>query len=336
MKKINIKTIASKAGVSTATVSRVMHNYPGVKEETKKKVLKVASQFNYEINAVASSLRREKTNTLGIIVGNVLSQFYSTLAKAVEDVAIEEGYSLILCNGDDNPQKELKYLRILKANRVDGIILTPTGKNASYIDFLKKSGMQIVLVDRLVPGLENDAVLVDNEKGSYEAIKYLISRGYKRIAIINGFPDRTTGAERLEGYKRALTEANINIDPGLIKTGNFKKRSGINLATELVEADPRPEVIFVTNLDMALGAVLAIKNKGLHIPRDIGILSFDNPDWTQITDPPITTINQPVYSMGNTAAELIIKKINKPSNYRNEPPLIIRLGTHLVIRSSTS
>ncbi|MDZ7838100.1 MAG: LacI family DNA-binding transcriptional regulator [Actinomycetota bacterium] len=221
MKRINIKTVAQKAGVSTATVSRVMHKYPGVKEETRKRVLRAASQLNYEINAVASSLRSKKTNILGIIVGNVLSQFYSTLAKAVEDVAINEGYSLILCNGDDNPQKELKYLKILKSNRVDGIILTPTGKNSEYIRILKKSGIQVVLVDRLIPGLENDAVLVDNEQGSYQAVRYLISRGYERIAIINGYTDRTTGAERLEGYKKALTESNKRIDNNLIKTGEF-------------------------------------------------------------------------------------------------------------------
>ncbi|MCG9479437.1 MAG: LacI family transcriptional regulator [Actinomycetia bacterium] len=335
MKRINIKTVAQKAGVSTATVSRVMHKYPGVKEETRKRVLRVASQLNYEINAVASSLRSKKTNILGIIVGNVLSQFYSTLAKAVEDVAINEGYSLILCNGDDNPQKELKYLKILKSNRVDGIILTPTGKNAEYIRMLKKSGIQVVLVDRLIPGLENDAVLVDNEQGSYRAVKYLISRGYERIAIINGYPDRTTGAERLEGYIRALTEAKKIINNSLIKTGDFKKRSGINLTTELLEDSPGPDAIFITNLDMTLGSVLAIKQKGLKIPEDIGILGFDNPDWTQIADPPITTVNQPVYSMGNTAAELIIKKIGQKSSSEDSLPLIIRLGTNLIIRKST-
>ena len=132
--KVNIKTVAEKAGVSTATVSRVLSDYPGVKEKTRKKVLKVISELNYEINVVARNLRQRKTNTIGVIIGNVLSQFYSIIAKSVEDAANKSGYNTILCNGDDNPEKELEYLKILKANRVDGVILTPTGKNAKYVN----------------------------------------------------------------------------------------------------------------------------------------------------------------------------------------------------------
>jgi len=175
--KINIKDVAKKAGVSTATVSRVLSNFPGVKGKTKIKVLKAVRELNYEINAVARSLRQKKTNSIGIIVGNVLSQFYSEIAKSVEDTTNKFGYHTILCNGDENPQKELEYLRILKSNRVDGIILVPTGKNSKYIHNLINTRIKVIFLDRLVKGVNCDAVLVDNIHGAYKAVKYLIDQG---------------------------------------------------------------------------------------------------------------------------------------------------------------
>jgi len=333
--KVNIKTVAEKAGVSTATVSRVLRDYPGVKEKTRKKVLKVISELNYEINVVARNLRQRKTNTIGVIVGNVLSQFYSIIAKSVEDVANKSGYNTILCNGDDNPEKELKYLKILKANRVDGIILTPTGKNAKYVNWLMESGTKVVLLDRLINGVECDAVLVDNENGAYKAMKHLINQGYRKIGIINGFIDRTTGRGRLDGYLKALRESGIPKDDSLIKIGNFKKRSGINLARELLESTNKPEAIFVTNLDMALGALITIKEMSLKIPGDIGVVGFDDSDWALILNPPLTVVSQPVYNLGSTAGEMLIKKIENGRTNSGEEPLIVTLSTNLIIRNST-
>ena len=238
--KINIRDVAKKAGVSTATISRVLGNYPGVREKTRKKVLKAVTGLNYEINAVARSLRKKKTNSIGIIVGNVLSQFYSVIAKSVEDTANKFGYNTILCNGDENPEKELNYLKVLKSNRVDGIILTPTGKNSEYIWHLINSGTKIVLLDRLIEGVDCDAVLVDNANGAYKAVKHLIDQGYRKIGIVDGYLDRTTGAERLRGYLQAIEEAGIAKDDSLIKIGNFKKESGKRLTRKLLKHSNRP------------------------------------------------------------------------------------------------
>jgi len=333
--KVNIKTVAKKAGVSTATVSRVIREYPGVREKTRKKVIKVIKELNYEINAIARSLRQKKTNTIGVIVGNVLSQFYSIIAKSVEDIANKFGYNVILCNGDDDPEKELKYLKVLKSNRVDGIILTPTGKNAKYVNWLIESGTKVVLLDRLIDGVDCDAVLVDNENGAYNAVKYLVDQGYRKIAIINGYIDRTTGRGRLNGYLRALREAGISKDDGLIKIGNFKKRSGINLTRELLESTNRPEAIFVANIDMTLGTFITIREMGLKIPDDIGIVGFDDSDWSLILNPPLTAVRQPVYNLGSTALEMLLKKIeHKKLNMCNEP-LIMTLNTRLIVRNST-
>lgn len=333
--KVDIKTVADKAGVSTATVSRVLRDYSGVKEKTRKKVLKVITDLNYEVNAVARSLRQKRTNTIGIIVGNVLSQFYSIIAKSVEDVAQKNGYNMILCNGDDDPQKELKYLKVLKSNRVDGIILTPTGKNSDYINWLIESDTKMVLLDRLIDGVECDAALVDNETGAYKAVKHLIDQGYRKIAIITGYLDRTTGRGRLNGYLRALNEAGIPRDDTLIKVGNFKKRSGIELTKEILQMENRPEAIFVSNIDMTLGTIIIIKEMGLKIPDDIGIVSFDDSEWAMLLDHPITVISQPVYSLGSTSAEMLIKRINDEQIGLNNKPIVITLNTELIIRSST-
>ena len=329
---LNIKVIAEKACVSTATVSRVLSGFPGVKEKTRKKVMKIISELNYEVDGIARSLRQKKTFKIGVIVENVLSQFYSTLAKSIEDVASKYGYSVILCNADDDPEKELKYLKVLRSSRVDGIIIAPTGKNAGYINNLLQSNIKIVLIDRLIEGVDCDAILVDNEKGAYTAVKYLIDKGYKKIAIIDGFIDRTTGKERLSGYLKALSEGNIPRNDDFIKIGNFKKRTGIMLAKELLESKNKPEAIFVANVDLTLGALLSIKNLNLKIPDDIAIIGFDDSDWAQILESPLTTISQPVYDLGSTAAEMLIKNIENDNSKKEKS--IVTFNTKLIERDS--
>jgi len=333
--KVNIKSIASKADVSPATVSRVLGEYPGVRENTRNRVLKVIEDLNYEVNDIARNLRQCKTNSIGVVVSNVLSPFYSIIAKSVEDIASKAGYSVILCNGDENPGKELKYLRVLTSKRVDGIILVPTGYNADYVQWLIDSGNKIILLDRLIKGVSCDAVMVDNERGAYQAIKYVIMQGYRRIALIDGYPDRTTGKERMKGYLLALHEANIPKDDTIIKFGDFKKESGIKLTKSLLGLMNKPEIIFTANMDMTLGAVIAIKGMGLKIPEDIGIIGFDDSDWAPILEAPLTVVSQPTYSLGSTAAELLLKKIKGESFKHNRSSNIIRLNTSLIIRNST-
>jgi len=332
--KVNIKDVAREADVSIATVSRVLRNIPGVRNKTRKKVIRAASKLNYEVNAIARSLRQEKTNSIGIIVGNVLSQFYSAIAKSVEDTANKFGYNTILCNGDENPRKELEYLRVLNSNRVDGIILIPTSKNSRYIQQLINSKLKMVLLDRLIKGVNCDAVLVDNFDGAYKAIKHILNQGYSKIGIVNGYLDRTTGMERLRGYLHALEEAGISKDDSFIKIGDFKKDSGKKLTQELLKQSNRPEAIFIANIDMSIGALIAIKEMKLNIPDDIGVVCFDDSDWALISEPPITVIRQPTYQLGATAAELLIKKIEGNKEVSNIFPTIITLKTELVVRNS--
>lgn len=331
--KLNIDQVARIAGVSTATVSRVINNYPFVREQTRQKVLKVIGETKYRINAVARNLRRKRTYSIGVIVSNVLSPFYSVIAKSVEDVAIKNGYSTILCNGGDNPEKELKYLQLLHENRVDGVILSPTGENRDYIKFLISSGIPVSFVDRTVEGVECDAVVVNNRDASYRAVEYLVKKGYRRIGFISGPKNRMTGFDRLEGYLKALKDNHIDIDEKLIKVGDFTIESGRQRAAELLE-ETDFEVIYVANHDMATGAYQLLREKGVRIPEDIGFMMFDDPDWATLVSPRITSIRQPVYKLGATAAELLFKRIMEGRKYSDLGPVHIVLDAKFLRRES--
>jgi DNA-binding LacI/PurR family transcriptional regulator len=331
--KANLKIIAEKADVSTATVSRVLKEFPGVREKTRKKVLKVIKKFNYEVNAVARSLRERKTNTIGIIISDVLNPFYSVIAKSVEVIAHKNGYNLILCNSDDDPEKELKYLKVLRSNRVDGILLTSTTcSNSNYINSLLDSDIPIVLMNELIDGVNCDAVVVDNEDAAYKAVKYLINNGHKRIAIIINSKGILTGEGRLKGYLRALNESKIPKNDNIIKYIRPHVLN-IDVAVDLLKKENRPDAIFTTNLDATLGALFAIKKMNLKYPEEIEVAGFDDSIWYSILKYRVTTVRQPLYEIGSRAADLLFKKIKGEQSRKNKPLLIITLKTELIIRN---
>lgn len=332
---VNQKDVAKLAGVSTATVSAYLNENKYISDKLRKKVQKAIEELNYEINTIAKSLKEERNYTIGIIVGNIASQFYSTLAKSIEDTANKSGYNVILCNSDYDSEKELKYLKVLKSNRVSGIIITPIGKNAEYVNQLIDADTKVVLLDRLIEGVECDAVKMNNIDGAYKAVSYLISRGYKRIGIITGNIDITTGKERYLGYIKALEDAGILKNDELIKFGDFKKESGIRLTKELLKGSNTPEAIFTTNIDTTIGSLITIKEMNLKIPDDIAIVGFDDSDWSIILDPPLTAVSQPIYKLGKTATEILIKKIENGKKFINEKPKIMTYETNFIIRNST-
>jgi DNA-binding LacI/PurR family transcriptional regulator len=329
---VNQKDVAKRAKVSTATVSAVINNNKFVSDDLKKRVIEAIEELHYEPNIIARSLKVKKTNSIGIIIGNIVSQAFSIMAKAAEDIANKYKFNLIVCNSDDDPKKELDYLKVLKSSRVEGIILTSTGKNFEYVKRLIESGTKIVLLDRLIDSINCDAVLLDNEKGAYTAVKYLINRGFRRIGIICGPLDITTGRERLDGYLKALEEAGIKKEDNLINIGTFKKESGIRLTKELLEGLPKPEAIFVSNLDLTLGALETLNVMRVRIPEDISIIGFDNSEWYRIMTPPITVVNHPIYGYGATAAKLLMRRINNEEE--NIEPIMKRLKTSLLVRRS--
>ncbi len=330
----NIKDVAKIAGVSATTVSAYLNKSSPVKKETADKIKNAIEQTNYKPNLIAKSLRQKKLNVIGLIVGNILSHFYSVIAKSVEDTARKGGFNTILCNGDDDPIKELEYLRVLESLRVGGIILTPTGENRDYIASLIKSGIKIVFIDRDIDDFDCSSVLVDNESGAEKAVKHLVDMGYKKIGIINGNLKISTARERYKGYINVLSEAGLPINKDLIKIGDFKMETGMLMLKEMLEGKNKPEAVFSTNLEITKGILTTIKKKGLKIPDDIGIVGFDDSDLTQLFNPSITVISQPVYKIGSAAIEIIINEIkdNNKNHYRHIKKVF---KTELIERYST-
>jgi LacI family transcriptional regulator len=332
-KRLNIAEVARAAGVSTATVSRVLNGQPFVKDNTREKVLGVIDETNYRVNAVARNLRRKKTHSIGIIISNVLSPFYSVIAKAVEDVALRNNYSMVLCNGGDKPEKEHRYLQVLHENRVDGIIISPTGDNDKYLKYLISSGIVVCFIDRKVNGMVCDSVIVNNREASKEAVAHLFERGYRRIGLISGPKERTTGYLRMEGYLDAHKEYGIPPQERFIRYGDFSLESGRTNAALLLEENDI-DALYVANTDMAMGAYGLVKERGIVIPDDIGFVMFDDPDWTKLVSPQLTAVRQPVYELGSTAAKMLFRRLQMPPEQLKKGPVQTVLNAVLVRRGS--
>jgi len=323
-----VKDVADLAGVSTATISRVLNNHPQVADETRSKVLWAMEQLNYQPSRVARRLRMEASQILGLIISDIANPFFTSVVRGIEDVAYANGYSLFLCNSDEDPAKEELYIQVLLAEKVAGVIISPTDEDGITCKTLVESGVPLVAMDRRLRRLEVDTVVVDNVLGAYEAVSHLIQLGHRRIGLIGGPVHITTGRERQEGYKKALTEHGIGLDEGLIKIGDFKQGSGYQMACELLETDDPPTAIFTANNLMTLGALNAIHEKGLNIPRDVAIVGFDDMPWAPSLDPPLTAVAQPTYELGCTAANLLLQRIADKDReiveMKLEPTLIIR------------
>jgi LacI family transcriptional regulator len=323
-----MKEVAKLAGVSVATVSRVLNNKPNVSPELRSKVLEAVQELNYQRNRVARSLRVRTSQIIGLIISDIQNPFFTSVVRGVEDVAYDHGYTLLLCNSDEDPAKERLYIDTMLAERVAGVIVSPVAEVDNYSSVPLRAGVPIVAMDRRMRDLDVDTVVVNNVEGAYRAVSHLIELGNHRIGFIGGPSQTTTGKERQEGYKRALAEHGIKLDQGLIRIGDFKQDSGYQRACELLEMDDPPMAIFAANNLMTLGALNAIHEKGLNIPRDIAIVGFDDMAWAPSLNPPLTAVAQPTYELGCTAADLLLQRIADKGReiveMKLEPILIIR------------
>ena len=323
--------IANLAHVSSATVSRVLNNKSYVSAKSRQKVLVAIEELGYEPNILARSLRLNKTHTIGVLVSDISNPFFAELVRGVEDIASANGYSLILCNSDEKTNKENQYLSLLRSKRVDGIIFSPSGKTHSEVRSTIKIGIPVVLVDRKIDNLDIDSILVENIEGMRIAVKHLASHGYKRIAIITGPQTSTTGEERLEGYMRGISDNNLSYAEELVMRADYSYEGAITATRQLMDLSTRPEAILVSNNLMTIGALTALSEIGVEIPKDIAIIGFDDMPWSPLLTPPLTVVSQPAYEMGNLSANILLSRI---SDSNESPPLKIRLGTELIIRES--
>ncbi|AAM23502.1 LacI family transcriptional regulator [Caldanaerobacter subterraneus subsp. tengcongensis MB4] len=333
---VTIKDIARLANVSVTTVSRVINNKPeGVSEETRQKILKLVKELGYQPNAIARGLVTKKTKTIGLIIPDISNPFFPDIARGVEDSAHIYGYNVFLCNTDDNLEKESEYIRALKEKYVDGIIFTSSSiPKHEHIIELVESGIPVVIMDRRVDSENIYGVFLDNYEGGYIATKHLIDLGHEKIGCITGPLYTKSAKERLEGYKKALLDSGIKIDEKLIFEGDYKINGGIIGAERLLKDNKDMSAIFACNDLMAYGAYKTIRSFGYKIPDDISVVGFDDIQLSQILEPQLSTIKQPAYDMGLTAARMLIKLIEgkklkkKIINFR--PQLVIRQSTKLV------
>lgn len=307
MGNVKMKDVAKKAGVSVATVSYVINNTKNVLPETRERVVKALTELNYHPNAIAKSLRQKMTNTIGVIISDTSNPFFTSMVRGIDDVVTKLGYQLILCSSDEKPEKERKYLELLSQKQVDGVILAPTGGNVPYINDLLHRELPIVFVDRWLEGVKALSVVVDNEEASFQATQHLISLGHERIGIIVGLKELSSTKERLRGYEAALKANGIPVDPQLIKAGYSNTLEGYKAALEFSTISPRPTALFGTNNLMTIGLMQAIQNSHVRCPEEIAVVGFDDFDWATAFRPFLTTVSQPTYELGKTAAEMLIK-----------------------------
>ncbi|GIL09068.1 MAG: LacI family transcriptional regulator [Chloroflexota bacterium] len=327
--KSNIHDVARKAGVSSATVSRVLAGNESVNAQLRERVLNAVALLNYRPNRVAQSLRVQRSNLIGLIIPDIQNSLFLSLARAVEDLAYTHQFTIVLCNTDDRPEKVQSYLEIMQAQQAAGLIVVPAHANdADVLTPVQAAGMPVVLVDREITGFEADTVLVNNVRGAELAVAHLIAAGYRRIAILAGPQDLTPGWERLQGYYAAHRAAGLEPAPGLVKIGTFKRDSGYELTHDLLKSSNPPDAIFAANNLMALGSIRALHERDVRIPDTVALVSFDDMPWAQDLNPPLTAVAQPSYELGQQALELLLHRMRHPhGTYRKvilQPQLIVR------------
>ena len=328
-----LKDVAKKAGVSTAVASRALGSYGYVSKEAREKVLKVAEKIGYQPDAIARSLMTQKTHTIGIIISDITTLFFTSAVRGIEDVARRDGYNVILCNSDENLQKETEYLKVIYEKKVDGLIISMSAKTNSYLKKLIRGGLPVVLLDRGPKEIKATKVIIDNVSGAYEAVNHLIKLGRRRIGVINGIAGVTTSDERFEGYKRALKDNDILVDPELVKYGEFKMEKTRQVTRQFIEMTHPPDALFVTNEVMTTGALLALNENNVRIPEEIAIVGFDDPVWAPLMKPPLTAVRQPSYSVGTIACQTLLQIINKGDRERTSEEEIV-LKPKLITRES--
>jgi LacI family transcriptional regulator len=304
-----IEEVANLAGVSTATVSRVLNKSGYVSEELVNKVLNVVEQLNYYPNGVARSLSTGSSNAIGIVLPDISNTFFATIAKGVEDYIRKEGYSLFLCNSNEDTEQEERHINTLLSRRIDGLIITPTSGSKNVCSRLLKTGTKCIFVDRDIKELDIDYVGSDNFKGAYDATSYMISKCHKKIGILLADPLVSTSQERLAGYNKAFSDAGICVNDSLIRWGCVDIRNSCARAMDLIKQNPDITAVFCSNSLATIGTLKALKALNLEYPKDISVVGFDDFPLSELLDKPITTVSQDANQLGNKAGEILLRSI---------------------------
>ena len=328
MEYITLRMVAEKAGVSVNTASRAINNKPDINQETKKRIFKVAQELGYVRNNTAVALRTKKTGTIGVVIEDNRNPFYAEVLNGMEVAAREKNYHIILTNTQKDYKKEEEAINLLLAKRVDGLLIDPVQDRDDDINSLVEANIPFVVVGRDFENIELDAVYNDEVKGGFLATEYLIKKGHKRIALIDGFLYKSPAKGRLEGYKKALIKYGISMDDALVSVGDIDVKDGYERTKQMLEKDLDFTAIFAYNDMMAFGAMQAIREKGLKIPEDIGLVGYDDIPFCSLMDPALTTIRLKKQELGIESVKLLLSRINgnrkKPKKIRLDVDIIVR------------
>lgn len=329
-----IKDIGKILGISTSTVSRALRGRPDVNPETKQAVKELAEKLNYQPNLVALSLVKKKTKTIGVIIPSFTTCFYSEAISGIQDVAHDNGYHIMICQTNENYESEKRNIDIMLSSRVDGFIasITRETENLDHFKTLVDKGIPLVMFNR-TGNLDVPKVMVDDYEGAYKITKHLIDVGCERIAHISGPSSLLISKNRLRGFLAAMKDNNKRVHENLVVYSDFSLESGMVCTRELLQKNNRPDGIFAVCDTAAFGAIHVIKRAGLNIPDDIAVAGFTNEPMAQIIEPSLTTVSQPIYRIGQTAARMFIDMMEEGNEYVPEARV---LSTELILRDSTA
>ncbi|MCS7060514.1 MAG: LacI family DNA-binding transcriptional regulator [Anaerolineae bacterium] len=326
------KDVAKRAGVSVATVSRVLNDSSNVSPDSRRKVLQAIKALDYQPSRAAQLLRARRGRVLGLIISDIQNPFFTSVVRGIEDVAYEHGYSLVLCNTDENPEKEQLYINVMRAEAAAGVILAAVSEDSPRVRGLLDHHIPVVAIDRQLKDEMVDSVCVDNVEAAREAVSTLLDLGHRRIGLIGVPRTITTGRDRYAGYLRAFHERQLRVSRDWICFGDTRETGGYLCAGHLLQLKPPVTALFATNSLMTLGALRRIHEMKLRIPEDISIIGFDDMPWAELLRPALSNVAQPTYELGRTAAQLLLKRLEHPQ----EPPQHVVLKTRLIMRDSVA
>jgi LacI family transcriptional regulator len=329
----NIKQVAELAQVSVATVSRVINDSGYVSPKLRARVLQAMRELNYELNAPARSLRRQETRTVGVLVPQVDHPFFSALSFVIEKTLAAGGYTTFICSAEEDSDKEKEYTQMMLRQRVDGVIIGPTGYSEENLQRLIDQRIPVVLVDRDLPQLALHRVLINNFQGGYDGMQHLLMLGHRQIGVIGAHEYSGAIDQRLKGVRAACADSDTGITPGVMLTSGLQQyEQGYLCAQQLIGQAPRPTAIFALNDVLAVGAMRAANELGMRVPDDISIVGFDDIPLASYVVPALTTIAQPIYDIGECAAQILLNQMTD-----SEPSVeTVLFETELVVRKSTA
>jgi LacI family transcriptional regulator len=331
--QITIKDIARALNISPSTVSRALKNHPDISQDTKDLVNKYAKDFNYKPNTLALSLRMSKNNTIGVIIPEIVHYFFSSILSGIEQVANAEGYNVIICQSDENYEKEVRNTKALVATRVSGVLASLAKHTTNYDHFqdIIDSDIPLVFFDRICIGLNTDRVVVDDYAGAFTAVEYLIQTGCKRIAFYSSPFHLEISKNRKNGYMDALRKYNLPVDETLIRVCDTREEA-IIITPEILDRPNRPDGFFAINDHCAAGILYAAKLAKLRVPKDVAIMGFSDGELAKACDPMLSTVEQHGFEIGKHAAKLLIDKINGETQGQYSNKIV---KTNLIIRGTT-